>query len=219
MRSDDRRVARGQLDKFVFTQFLISAPQNGIVRLFLRAVVWLSFVVGPVLLLLGFQLPFLPYHSIGVTYVHRTTLLLDLVILLLLWPQISRGRVQPVELLHGWKVFCRVGVAVLISGLLGGFSVLVATVLGELADQPRLRDWDGGLLSQNLWLPDERLEPDEDKLAKLTVTLSLSNVDLRQAFFGSTTPCGTDAKLPLGLSLEAVPAVMGCAGALRTEAR
>src|SRR5215469_14076203 len=108
MIEQDRRRVRGQLDKFVFTQSLISAPQDWIVRWFLRAVVLLSFVVGPVLLLLSFQLRFLPYHRIGVTYVHRATLLLDLIILLLLWPQISGGRAQPVELLRGWKVFCRV---------------------------------------------------------------------------------------------------------------
>lgn len=87
MRSDDRRVVRGQLDKFVFTQFLIGALQDGIVRLFLRAVVLLSFVVGPVFLLLAFQLRFLPYHNVPVTYVHRVTLLLDLVLLVLLWPK------------------------------------------------------------------------------------------------------------------------------------
>jgi hypothetical protein len=71
MIEQDRRRVRAQLDKFVFTQSLIGGPQDGIVRLFLRAVVLLSFVVGPVLLLLGFQLRFLPYHSIEVTYVHR----------------------------------------------------------------------------------------------------------------------------------------------------
>src|SRR5215831_12232170 len=51
MLEQDRRIARGQLDKFVFTQYLIGAPQDGAVLWVLRAVVWLSFVVGPVLLL------------------------------------------------------------------------------------------------------------------------------------------------------------------------
>src|SRR5262245_48663353 len=99
----DRRVTQGQLDKFVFTQFLIGAPRDRIVRLFLRAVVWLSFVVGPLLLLLGFQLRFLPYHSVPITYVPRATFLLDLVILLQLWPKLSRRRLPPLEPLRGWK--------------------------------------------------------------------------------------------------------------------
>ena len=136
MRSDDRRMLRGQLEKFVFTQSLIGAPQDAIVRWFLRIVVLLSFVVGPVLLLLGFQLRFLPYHSVGVTYLHRAALLLDLAMLLLLWPKISR---RSVERPRNWKALCRVGFAVLISVLLGGFSAFVA-----------LRDGDWPLLSQNL---------------------------------------------------------------------
>lgn len=182
MRSDDRRVVRGQLDKFVFTQFLIGALQDGIVRLFLRAVVLLSFVVGPVFLLLAFQLRFLPYHNVPVTYVHRVTLLLDLVLLVLLWPKISRGPAQQVDAPRNWRAFCRVGVAVLISGLLGGFSVLVATVPGERVDRPELLGGDWSLFGQNLDLSSVRLvEQDEDKLKKLAVTLPLSGRDLLQA--------------------------------------
>jgi uncharacterized protein YjbI with pentapeptide repeats len=187
MRSDDRRVARGQLDKFVFTQFLIGAPQDGIVRLFLLAVVWLSFVVGPVLLLLGFQLRFLPYHNIPVTYVHRIVLLLDLVMLLMLWPKISRSSVRQAKPARNWRAFCRVGAAVLISVLLSGFSTFVATVPGEWVNQPQLHDWDWRLFSQNLSLTGQRLvEPDEDKLKKLAVTLPLSGRDLRRADFSGS---------------------------------
>jgi uncharacterized protein YjbI with pentapeptide repeats len=180
----DRRRIRGQLDKFVFTQFLIGAPQDVIVRGFLRAVVWLSFVVGPVLLLLGFQLRFLPYHNISITYVHRVTLLLDLVMLLLLWPKISRSSERQAKPVRNWKAFCRVGVAILVSALLGGFSAFVATVPGERADQSQLRDWEWRLFSQNLSLARQRLvEPDEDKLKPLAVTMPLSGRDLRKADF------------------------------------
>jgi hypothetical protein len=187
MIEQDRRRVRGQLDKFVFTQFLIGAPQDAIVRLFLRVVVLLSFVVGPILLLLGFQFRFLPYHSIEVTYVHRAALLLDLVLLLLLWPKISRTSARQAKPVRNWKAFCRIGVAVLICVLLGGFSAFIATVPGERADKPQLRDWHGRLFSQNLILIEQRLvEPDEDKLKKLAVTLQLSRRDLRQAtFYGS----------------------------------
>jgi hypothetical protein len=90
MIEQDRRRVLGQLDKFVFTQFLIGAPQDRIVRLFLWALVWLSFLIGPVLLLLGFEFRFLPYHSKSIGYVHLVTLLLDLGLLVLLWPKISR---------------------------------------------------------------------------------------------------------------------------------
>jgi hypothetical protein len=202
MIEQDRRRVRGQLDKFVFTQFLVGLPQEMTVRLFLRAVVLLSFVIGPVLLLLGFQLRFLPYHNIPVTYVHRVVLLLDLVMLLLLWPKISRSSAQQAKPARNWKAFCRVGVAVLISVLLGAFSAFVATVPGEWADQPRLgclaacrprpsdwvtRYWDWSLFSQNLSLVTQHLvELDEDKLEKLAVTLPLSHRDLRQADFAGS---------------------------------
>jgi hypothetical protein len=99
MLEQDQRMIRGQLDKFVFTQFLIGVPQDGIVRFFVWLVVWLSFVIGPLLLLLGFQLRFLPYHSIPATYVHRLALLFDLALLALLWPKISRSGAQSVEAL------------------------------------------------------------------------------------------------------------------------
>jgi hypothetical protein len=186
MIEQDRRRVRGQIDKFVFTQFLIGAPQDGIVLLFLRAVVWLSFVVGPVLLLLGFQLRFLPYHNILVTYVHRVVLLLDLLMLLLFWPKISHREAQQAKPLRNWKALCRVGAIILITGL-GGFSAFVATVPGERLNQPWLRDWDWRLFSQDLDLPSERLvESDKDKLEKLDVTLPLSTRDLRQANFSGT---------------------------------
>jgi hypothetical protein len=204
MTEQDRRRVRDQLDKFVFTQFLIGAPRDGDVRLFLRAAVFLSFVVGPVVLLLGFQLRFLPYHNIPVTYVHRVMLLLDLVLLLLLWPQISRS-VQQVSAAGGWKAFCRIGCSVGIFILLVWFSVFMAVVPGEWADLPLFRDWgksesnqtfhfiEGGSsggsasperpFSQSLSLPGQRLvEQEEDKLKNLEVTLSLSRRDLRQAF-------------------------------------
>jgi uncharacterized protein YjbI with pentapeptide repeats len=215
----DREAIRDQLDKFVFTQSLIGAPQYGIVRLFLRAVVWLSFVVGPVLLLLGFQLRFLPYHSIPVTYVHRVTLLFDLALLLFLWPKISRGWVKHADASHGWKTRCRMGVALSVSVLLIAFSALVATVPEEQADQLRLPDWgmrffgvhreisapappikdqspflhsfwsDASfiarrVINQNISLPFERLvEQDKDRLGRLTVTVTLSERNLRQANF------------------------------------
>jgi hypothetical protein len=190
MLEQDREAIRDQLDKFVFTQFQIGASQDGIVRLFLRAVVLLSFVLGPVILLLGFQLRFLPYHNVPVTYVHRVSLLLDLILLLLLWPKISRGRVRQATASRDWKTFCRVGASVSISVLLVAFSALVATVPGELAERPRLRELDARLFSQSISLPGERLvEPDEDRLKKLTVTLPLSGRDLRQA-----TLWGTDLR-------------------------
>jgi uncharacterized protein YjbI with pentapeptide repeats len=181
MIEQDRRRVRGQLDKFVFTQFLIGAPQDGIIRLFLLVAVWLSFVAGPILLLLGFQLRFLPYHSTSVTYTHRATLLLDLALLLLMWPRIAINGAQPVQRL---RHLSRAAAAGLMTIIILAFSAFVATVPREWADQGNLRLQ---LLSRTLVLPGERLvEPDEDKLSKVTRTLALRSRDLREAnFLGS----------------------------------
>jgi hypothetical protein len=121
MIEQDRRRVHGQLDKFVLTPFLIGAPQDMTVRLFLYAVVLLSFVAGPVLLLLSFQLRFLPYHNVQVTYAHRGALLLDVIMLLLLWPRVSRSSAPRAKLARNWKALCRVGVAALISAMTGRF--------------------------------------------------------------------------------------------------
>jgi hypothetical protein len=185
MIEQDRRRVRGQLDKFVFTQFLIGAPQDGVVRLFLRAVVWLSFVVGPIILLVGFQLRFLPYHSVPVTYVHRVTLLLDIVLLALVWPRISRGSRSPRDL----YALGRFAAAGLVGVVLLAFSIVVATVPGEWReDQGDWGAWEDqgvlGMFSRNLRLRLQRLvEPDEDKLSKLSFTLPLGYRDLRGANF------------------------------------
>ena len=84
----DRERIRSQLEKFVVTQLIIGTHDAWIVRQFLRLTVWLSFVVGPVLLLLAFQLQFLPYHSFTTTWVHRIVLLFDIALLWVMWPRV-----------------------------------------------------------------------------------------------------------------------------------
>jgi Pentapeptide repeats (8 copies) len=169
MLDQDRRITRGQLDKFVFTQFLIGAPQETTVRWFLRAVVWLSFVIGPLLLLFGFQFRFLPYHSLLVVNVHQVALMLDLALLLWFWPKISRGRVQqaPGPRAKFWRIVFACGIFI---------------VLGVIDSVAIVHEASHALVLEN-----ERLvEQDEDKLSKLAVTLSLRGRDLRYGDFRGT---------------------------------
>jgi uncharacterized protein YjbI with pentapeptide repeats len=183
-----RIAARGQLDKFVFTQLLVGAPGDKAVRFFLWAVVWLSFVFGPILLLIGFQLRFLPYHSNLVTWVHRVALLSDLVLLFVLWPKISRrsGSVERTlkrALLATPVVLC--GTAVLL------FCVLLATFPGEpvTVDTGLRLPW----LSRNIYLLGEHpFDFDEDKLSKVSVTLRLRERDLRESHLVSSDLRKTD---------------------------
>ena len=136
MATGARGIVRTQLDNSMFTQLLVATPESSVIRVFLRVVVWFSFVVGPILLLLGFQLKFLPYHSVPVTYAHRVTLLFDIILLWLLWPRISRGGTRPARLLDerhaGWWAA--------LSILCTGFSMGIATIPDEYLDGPKI--WD-----------------------------------------------------------------------------
>jgi hypothetical protein len=68
---------RRQLPSNIFVQFLAGPRdiRNGGLGWFLKAVAWISLVIGPVLLLLLLQIQFLPYHLAWVTWVQRFLLL------------------------------------------------------------------------------------------------------------------------------------------------
>ncbi|MEQ8398766.1 pentapeptide repeat-containing protein [Thalassobaculum sp.] len=57
---------------------------------------WISFVVAPVVLLLAFQIRFLPYHDEMMTWTHRGLVLADLAIVWALWPLVLHpsGRIR-----------------------------------------------------------------------------------------------------------------------------
>jgi len=89
-----RDAFRRQLPSNVFVQFL-AGPEDireGLLGLLLKAVAWVSLVIGPVLLLLLIQVRFLPYHLEWLTWVHRLAILADVVLLWLLWPAVLHSR-------------------------------------------------------------------------------------------------------------------------------
>jgi Pentapeptide repeats (8 copies) len=65
--------------------------RTGIVGFLLKSVATISLVAGPIVLLVLFQLQFLPYHSPWITWWQRVAVVLDLILLWLLWPPIVRG--------------------------------------------------------------------------------------------------------------------------------
>jgi hypothetical protein len=90
---DKRAQLRRQLPSNIFVQFL-AGPRDvrqGIVGFLLKSVAAISLVAGPILLLILFQLQFLPYHSDWIIWWQRIAVLLDLILLWLLWPPIRRG--------------------------------------------------------------------------------------------------------------------------------
>src|ERR1700736_570603 len=85
---------RRQLPSNIFVQFLAgpSDIRKGGLGLILKAIAWISLVIGPVLLLLLIQVQFLPYHLEWVTWVQRFAVLVDVGLLLALWPAVLNGR-------------------------------------------------------------------------------------------------------------------------------
>jgi uncharacterized protein YjbI with pentapeptide repeats len=95
--SDVRAQLRRQLPSNIFVQFLAGPREvrSGIIGLMLRGIALISLVVGPVVLLVFFQFQFLPYHPPwGVELWQRIAVIIDLALLWMLWPSISRGTVS-----------------------------------------------------------------------------------------------------------------------------
>ncbi len=84
---------RQQLPSNVFVQLLAGPDevQSGFFGFLLRLIAQLSLVVAPLLLLVFFQLQFLPYHREVVTWWQRIAVALDLGLLWRLWPEIDYG--------------------------------------------------------------------------------------------------------------------------------
>ena len=177
----DRERIRGQFDKFTFTQLLINPPKVKIIKYSLLAVVWLSFIAGPISLLLAFEVRFVPYHSIFVTYIHRFSLLWDLGLILQIWPHAYRSEWLTNRPL--WKRRLGAGRDVTFClGLVFAAFVLV-TIPDEFIDSINVKFLHLPRSEFNLYLLGARLvEPDQDKLSKLNVTLSLNHRNLQYAF-------------------------------------
>jgi hypothetical protein len=132
---DARARLRRQLPSNIFVQSLAGPREvrTGIIGFLLRRVIELSLVAGPIALLLLFQLQFLPYHNETITSWQRIAVVIDLALLWILWPSISRG--ETVRL--GWNDFRRIKVQALVfmSALPVLLVVTIATFPGEWLDE------------------------------------------------------------------------------------
>src|SRR5580704_3213897 len=91
---ETREGLRRQLPSNIFVQFLAGPGdiRKGGLGWLLKAVAWISLVIGPVLLLLLIQVQFLPYHLEWVTWVQRFAVVADVILLWLLWPAVLNRR-------------------------------------------------------------------------------------------------------------------------------
>jgi uncharacterized protein YjbI with pentapeptide repeats len=132
---DARARLRRQLPSNIFIQSLAGPREvrTGIIGFLLRRILDISLVVGPIALLVLFQVQFLPYHSEWITSWQRIAVVMDLVLLWILWPWIARGETAWL----GWSDFKRVKVLawLLVSILPVLLVVTIATFPGELLEE------------------------------------------------------------------------------------
>ena len=78
---------RQRLANTLFAQIFSGSPNEryGWLRRLLRAMAWLTLGVAPVFVILFLQFVFLPYHSHSITWVLRTLVVFELVVVLVLW--------------------------------------------------------------------------------------------------------------------------------------
>ncbi len=87
VRADLRR----QLPSNIFVQFLAGPPEirNGVMGVLLWLIATVSLVIGPVCLLMFFELQFLPYHNEPITQWQRIAVVLDLILIWVFWRRIA----------------------------------------------------------------------------------------------------------------------------------
>jgi uncharacterized protein YjbI with pentapeptide repeats len=171
---------RRQFPSNIFVQFLAGPAdvREGAFGWLLQAIIWLPLVVAPVLLLLLFQIQFLPYHSSFITWTHRIVLLLDMALLWWLWPNILSGHAVG-ERRRLSSTASAVALAVSFGVFL--FSWTAATFPGELLEVP----WPEGAVFEN---SNELLRP--------------TTVSLHDWVFNSTVdPTTRRRRLPLSSTL------------------
>lgn len=128
---------RYELGSNFFTQFLASPPQSAILTFMQQLIVWVTLVLLAAVVLLYFQIAFLPFHDIGLTWAHRIYVLTDLVLVGII------GTFLPSPLtgfwpsfVYGWRSYpAFMTITTGFFACLGLFSFAVATVPGEWLDR------------------------------------------------------------------------------------
>jgi hypothetical protein len=127
---------------YVFSQILAGPEANRITRLMMQLIVYVTFAVLPIITLLYFQIKFLPFHEVSITYWHRFAVILGFAMLILLTPIMQHAppkrkwdiRLGPQA--EAWEASGRqVALVLLLLPIVVGFSWLIATVPDEWIDR------------------------------------------------------------------------------------
>ena len=131
-----REGLRSQLPSNIFVQFLAGPRElrEGWFGRFVAAIIFITFVIGPVALLLLLQLQFLPYHDSSITWTHRVALLLEFVQVWWLWRKIFAGQTE-IDEPRRWPSWGG-PLSIAVTAAVVVFSWILATFPGEWENRP-----------------------------------------------------------------------------------
>lgn len=133
---------RERMASFYYVQFLTGQAPSRFLNVLSGLIMWLTMVVLPLALLLWVQVRFLPFHSQWATALHRAAVVIDAVLVLFLWPQVSPRRrylPEPTGTLAD-RLRRLVSVRSLV-GLVCAASVLLSVFASIPGDQPEDGTW------------------------------------------------------------------------------
>ncbi|HEY0835455.1 MAG TPA: pentapeptide repeat-containing protein [Azospirillum sp.] len=187
LREADREPLYRRMDAFFLTRLLGHAGQGNTLRILDALIAVVTLAVAPLALMLVFQIKFLAFHDVMITYLHRGWLLADLVLVGFLAARALRLRTdaegpRSIDAIKRRRLLLGLGrtAAGVIALACALFSLFVATVPDEAITRVvRFPDWEEAL-PRNL----EPKDPDfvnDEKLDKVQWTLDLRGRDLRNA--------------------------------------
>lgn len=118
---------RMRLENAIFLQIIVGArrERTGLNGFVLRIIALATLAVGPALLLLMFQLMFLPYQEDYVTWLHRALVVFDVLMVWMLWPSYAyRWGESVIPGGHGRRALV---LRTLAASLVAAFSIFFAT--------------------------------------------------------------------------------------------
>ena len=125
--------ARERVHSYVFSQILAGPEPDRITKFVMQLIVYATFTILPVLTLLFFQITFLPYHEVSITYWHRFVVILGFVMLIVLTRKWDIKVGPQAEARAAWGT--QVLLILFLLPLVVGFSWLIATIPNEWIDR------------------------------------------------------------------------------------
>lgn len=178
---------RLELHNFFFVQGIAGPHRSALMSGFLNIMSWLTIIILPLVLLLYMQVAFLPYHDVATTWINRTFLTLDIIVVLLIGVFLMRAETSFFQAFWRSTIAHPVSVAATaaVLGMVLYLSYFAATVPGERLDTigRKLNQWaslsgDGKLLHGGLNMP--ALVADNSILGLFQRNLMVIDADLTQ---------------------------------------